>query len=434
MGDDSSPHSAYRDIEADRSDEDDKYAVLRTTTTFGVSLMKNLETLVWIDPVVKDQATFTRLFAQTTAHTLKLSNIVLDGEWPLQPILARPGPPIRSLDIDITLVVPHSESRGLARDDSMPDQENTIFESIFKLCGPTLESLTWHYPPSRARKPFSIDLDTDSFPNLRHLRINDDWLEMAADKVLTLKRVTDLVLNHSQLHKLYLTQGRSKDSTDFDRLLLGMGQFSNLRSLLMVWSGGGRDDDFDWKISRSALHAISEMKGLEQLTLGCFIGDNTSGSYEDYDYDDPENKVPQWNVDHDMLQTHLSGLKNLKKLAFHGDTYKRPIAPNDDWADVCAATQPGSDYLDVVESDAYKSVPSVQERTHLRVVKHANAWAKDLPHLERMVCEQRPMEFITNYKGLRKASPLGTLKDECRTYINRVFGLASETEVAFRFL
>jgi len=41
------------------------------------------------------------------------------------------------------------------------------------------------------------------------------------------------------------------------------------------------------------------------------------------------------------------------------------------------------------------------------------------------------MEFILNDEGLRKASPLGKLKDECRTYIQRLFGLVSETETAF---
>ena len=68
------------------------------------------------------------------------------------------------------------------------------------------------------------------------------------------------------------------------------------------------------------------------------------------------------------------------------------------------------------------------------MLKHANAWSQDLPQLEWMVCGQRPMEFILKNEGLRKVSPLGKLKDECRTYIQRVFGLASETETAFTTL
>ncbi|KAJ4111493.1 hypothetical protein NW768_011847 [Fusarium equiseti] len=476
------------DDEWERSDDDEKYDALRSIVTLGVMLMTNLETLVWKDPVLMNQLTFTRLFAQTSAHTIKLSGIVLDGEWPLDPTVepvTRPYRPIRSLDIDVLVVVPHNENRNLVLEKTMPNQENTIFESMFKLCGPTLESLTWHYQPNRARKLLSINLDKDAFPNLRHLRLKDCW--GADDKVIEAllscplrslephdsdsellykrepyrdlenlvlhhvddpERVTDWILSHNQLQKLYLTQGRSKETTDFDRLLHGMGAFSNLRSLLIVWHQYGRSHDFDFKISHNALRAISEMKGLEQLALGCFMGDNSALYYDYYDDNNPENHLPQWNVDHDLLRTHLSCLKSLKKLAFHGDTYKptdkhphhkfyytRPIAPDDDWEDVRTATQPGSDYLDVVESEAYKSVPSVQERTHLlRMIKHANAWSQDLPQLEWMVCGQRPMEFTLSDKGLRKASPLGKLKDECRTYIQREYGLASENETAFRVL
>lgn len=410
---------------------------------------------------------------------------MLDGEWPLDPKVTRIRSAIRSLDINVLVVVPHNENRNLVLENTMPNQENTIFESIFKLCGPTLESLTWHYQPNRARKPLSIDLDKDLFPNLRHLRLKDCW--GADDKVVEAllscplrsleprdsnsellfkrepyrdlenlvlheaddyERVTDWILGHNQLQKLYLTQCRSKETTNFDHLLLGMGAFSNMRSLLIVWHQDSRSNDFDFKISHNALRAISEMKGLEQLALGCFTGDNAVLEWEYFNDDNPEIHLPQWNVDHDILRTHLSGLKNLKKLAFYGDTYKptdkhphhefyytRPIAPGDDWADVRAATQPGSDYLDVVESDAYKNVPSAQERTHLlRMVKHANAWSQGLPQLEWIVCGQRPLEFIPNDEGRRKASPLGKLKDECRTYIQRVFGLASETETAFTTL
>ncbi|KAH7174128.1 uncharacterized protein B0J16DRAFT_375054 [Fusarium flagelliforme] len=420
------------------------------SSLFGVRLMTNLETLVWDDPVLMNQATFTKLCTQTAAHTLKLSGIVLDGEWPLDPTVTRLRSPIHSLDINVLVVVPHGENRNLVLEGTMPNQENNIFESIFKLCGPTLESLTWHYQPNRARKPLSIDLDKDFFPVsvIFDSRIVGEL--MTSDSELLFKRepyrdlenlglnhvndyeaVTDFILNHNQIQKLYLTQGRSKETTDFDRLLLGMGAFSNLRSLLVIWNQYGSSSNFDFKVSHSALRAISEMKGLDQLTLGCFTGPYAILDYETYYDENPENHLPQWNVDHDMLRTHLSGLKNLKKLAFHGDTYKptnkhphhmfyytRPIAPDDDWADVRSATQPGSDYLDVVESDAYKSVPSVQERTRLlRMVKHANAWSQDLPHLEWIVCGQRPMEFILNDEGLRKASPLGKLKDECRTYI-----------------
>ncbi|RFN48386.1 hypothetical protein FIE12Z_7346 [Fusarium flagelliforme] len=471
--------------EWERGDEDEKYDDIHSTALFGVRLMTNLETLVWDDPVLMNQATFTKLCTQTAAHTLKLSGIVLDGEWPLDPTVTRLRSPMRSLDINVLVVVPHDENRNLVLEGTMPNQENTIFESIFKVCGPTLESLTWHYQPNRAKKPLSIDLDKDLFPNLRHLRLKDCW--GADDKVVEAllscplrsleprdsdsellfkreqyrdlenlvlhevedyERATDWILGHNQLQKLYLTQCRSKETTDFDRLLLGMGAFSNLRSLLIVWHQYGRSIDFDFKISHNALRDISEMKGLEQLALWCFNGDNDVLDWEHYDDDNPENHLPQWNVGHDMLRTHLSGLKNLKKLAFYGDTYKptnkhphhkfyyaHPIAPDDDWADVRAATQPGSDYLDVVESDAYKSVPSVQERTHLlRMVKYANAWSQDLPHLEWMVCGQRPMEFIPNNEEVRKASPLGIFKDECRTYIQRVFVLASETETAFTTL
>jgi hypothetical protein len=168
--------------EWERGDEDEKYDDIRSTALFGVVLMMNLETLVWDDPVLMNQATFTRLCTQTAAHTLKLSGIVLDGEWPLDPTVTRLLSPIRSLDINVLVVVPHDENRNLVLEDTMPNQENTIFESIFKLYGPTLESLTWHYQPNRARKPLSIDLDKDLFPNLRHLRLKDCW--GADDKVV----------------------------------------------------------------------------------------------------------------------------------------------------------------------------------------------------------------------------------------------------------
>jgi len=410
------------------NDENEKYNVIRPTSTFGIGLMMNLETLVWDDPLPMDQSTFTKLFANTTAHTLKLSGIVLDGEWPLDPTVTRLRSPIRSLDINVLVAPLYDENRKYLLENSMPNQENTIFESMFKLCGPTLESLTWHYEPSWSRKPLSIDLDRDSFPNLRRLRLRDcrgadnkvmdallscslrslepyssdseflferepyrDLENLVLHEVHDYERVTDFILSHNQLRKLYLTQGGSRETTDFGRLLLGMSAFSNLRSLLVVWQQHGSSNDFDFKVSHSALRAISKMKGLEQLALGCFTGSYAIHDIENYYHENPENHLPQWNVNHDMLRTHLSSLKNLKMLAFHGDTYKptdkhphhmfyytRPIAPDDDWTDVRAATQPGSDYLDVVESDAYKSVPSIQQRTYLlRMVKHANAWSQD---------------------------------------------------------
>lgn len=77
------------------------------------------------------------------------------------------------------------------------------------------------------------------------------------------KRITDFILDHSRLQKLYITQTRSltKYNTDFDSLLLGLGPFSDLRSLCIVW-GGQSPSTYDFKVCDGALVAISRTQSL----------------------------------------------------------------------------------------------------------------------------------------------------------------------------
>jgi hypothetical protein len=41
------------------------------------------------------------------------------------------------------------------------------------------------------------------------------------------------------------------------------------------------------------------------------------------------------------------------------------------------------------------------------------------------------MELVWNHGGLYGASPLGPVRDECRTYLQQEFGLESENEEAW---
>jgi hypothetical protein len=130
----------------------------------------------------------------------------------------------------------------------------------------------------------------------------------------------DFILKHNRLQKLYITSWNDEQD-EWDRLLSGMSTFTNLRSLFLLWSGpSGRT--FDFKPTRQALVAISELKGLEQLAIGCATGDNSGDSMETYDPDADDNQVPQWLIDHDEVRAHLSSRKGLKKLALIGDTYR----------------------------------------------------------------------------------------------------------------
>ncbi|QGI69937.1 hypothetical protein CEK27_002266 [Fusarium fujikuroi] len=418
--------------------------------------MRNLETLVWDCNFPVDKDTFL-LLASPTAHNLLINDTLLAESFSLGPPLTPPSWPLRSLVL--------------------------MNVSLFQLCSPTLELLTWESWHPEAWEPLSLGTDSNSFPNLRKLRIRPGLDVMdkpsfasflsAPLKSLELRHssfrlfedvirshieepyrdleelvvefddhqqlITELILKHNTLKKLWVTQTYYMSGRDnsFDRVMipgLGKGLFNNLRSLYIQWGGQNQDagleaDHFD--IMPESLAAICEITTLKQLGLRCAKMVRW-GEYT-------EDTFPIWLIDHGKLQPHLQNLKNLKLLVIRGDTY--PPRVNEVFGHRWYYRSNCANQEDLqTAKDHPELTPFVQgdnEQTlawnhaHLyRMLEYARGYRKVLPKLEWMLCGQQPMKFMEDADGVIQLHPVGNDMDKCKTFIGRVFGLASEVEIA----
>ncbi|EXL75493.1 hypothetical protein FOPG_09509 [Fusarium oxysporum f. sp. conglutinans race 2 54008] len=270
-----------------------------------------------------------------------------------------------------------------------------------------------------------------------------DLEELVVDSDENLHLITELIQKHNNLKKLWVTQSyyMSGRDTYFDRVLipgLGKGRFNNLRSLYIQWGGqnkdsGRGDDHFD--IMPECLAAICDLTSLEQLGLRCDERVPRFRSYEDY----TEDTFPIWLIDHRNLQAHLQSLKNLKMLTIRGDAY--PPRMNEMFGHNSYYRQDMANAEDFQTArDHPELAPFVQgrgdsklywEHAHLyRMLEYARSYRKVLPKLEWILCGRRPMKFVENDQGVVQPHPIGRRQDECKTFIGRVFGLATEIETA----
>ncbi|KAI3579029.1 hypothetical protein IWW34DRAFT_788720 [Fusarium oxysporum f. sp. albedinis] len=451
--------------------------------------MRNLETLVWSCNFPLDKNTFS-LFASSTAHTLMMNRTIIAQEFSLRPPLTPPSWPLRSLIlINVRLAGSWDQKNNNLRDGQQKrrNPSNNFFKALFQLCSPTLESLhreTWN---ARSWKPLSLRTNSKSFPKLQQLRIKpgpdaideaslasflsaplkslklrhsairdfkdlisshveepyQDLEELVVDSDENLHLITELIHKHNNLKKLWVTQSyyMSGRDTYFDRVLipgLGKGRFNNLRSLYIQWGGqnkdSGRGDDH-FVIMPECLAAICDLTSLEQLGLRCDERVPRFRSYEDY----TEDTFPIWLIDHRNLQAHLQSLKNLKMLAIRGDAY--PPRMNEIFGHNSYYRQDMANAEDFQTArDHPELAPFVQRRgdsklywehAHLyRMLEYARSYRKVLPKLEWILCGRRPMKLVENDQGIVQPHPIGRRQDESKTFIGRVFGLATEIETA----
>ncbi|EXA33181.1 hypothetical protein FOQG_14059 [Fusarium oxysporum f. sp. raphani 54005] len=148
---------------------------------------------------------------------------------------------------------------------------------------------------------------------------------------------------------------------------------------------------------------------------------------------------PIWLIDHRNLQAHLQSLKNLKMLAIQGDAY--PPRMNEMFGYNSYYRQDMANAEDFQTArDHPELAPFVQgrgdsklywEHAHLyRMLEYARSYRKVLPKLEWILCGRRPMKFVENDQGVVQPHPIGRRQDECKTFIGRVFGLATKIETA----
>ncbi|KAF5670487.1 hypothetical protein FHETE_4394 [Fusarium heterosporum] len=469
------------------------YGLLRDCAALVVASMPNLETLIWEVTFATDQATFSTI-TRSRAHTFKIKGMVFEEGWSLAPPLTLSTWPLRSLDIQartiFTRIGGHNDS-----DDPKPRPASEFFKSLFQLCGPTLESLSWNVPDSRCTngRHLSLDLTPASFPCLRHLRLYGDInsldkqamasilggplkslalpsefferfeattraigpyrdLEtLVIERIYNIKAVADFVRKHSGLQKLYLTQHHrlTDDDPGFDTVfvpVLGGNHFSNLRSLLLIWGSNDQEGEpnYTFDISPNSLATICELTSLEQLALGCDVPIREEGDLdEEIEGEGWTVDFHQWLIDHERLRVHLQKLKNLKRLAFIGDTYQQRDADGNTLVPGCYYDQCIVTRDDIVEArnnpdlalyamdTSADDETAIWEHSHLsRMIKHAASYLKVLPKLEWMLCGKRPMELYRDplNENSIEIDPMTTMRDECSVYLKYAFGLSSQDD------
>ncbi|KAI7764269.1 hypothetical protein LZL87_012678 [Fusarium oxysporum] len=326
------------------------------------------------------------------------------------------------------------EQRQVLYDEARED----FFSTLFHLCSPTLESLTWTYVDI-ARDDgvlVSIGEAAVSFPRLRYLRLQFvklDSVAISSFLVAPLKSLDldDRVLNNpstfdceplrdlEDFTAAYLPQKASACR----RIAKFISQHTGLRRLYLhetplaqgAWGGA--------QIPEESLRIIGQLISLEQLSLSA---GKTSGWQH------------QWLVDHDELRQHLRQLQGLTNLALVRDTYPIPLpglppetyyemrfADSEERED--AEARPDIDMDQDTESDAQEGESLLRDMEELwesahrnRMLDQAEKYVAIFSKLEWMFCGQRPMGFTKTLEGSR-AVPLTQGRDECCTYRQAIF-------------
>ncbi|KAF4979778.1 hypothetical protein FZEAL_4082 [Fusarium zealandicum] len=332
-----------------------QYKVVQTGAISAISLaMPNLETLIWEDRFALDQYFFASIFRSSARH-VKLNNIFIDAACSVEPSLCPATWPLCSLDL-YTYITDHERQRTSAD----PSTSITLFETIFRLCAATIESLSWKcmfisdgsevslgsnppsFPRLRCLRLRSISLDRIAFSSLiasplRHLELSlkPSWYwdcischeslryleSFVVDDVPleneSCSHIADFISQHDHLQKLCLHDKRTDAGhvAHLDRYIipaLGSGSFSHLSCLSLAWGGGSLSLNepmrpHETHVSEESLATIGKITSLEKLSL-------CSGVISGW--------RNQWLVDHTKLRTHLRGLIRLRILALSRDTYK----------------------------------------------------------------------------------------------------------------
>ncbi|KAF5986643.1 hypothetical protein FCOIX_1457 [Fusarium coicis] len=149
---------------------------------------------------------------------------------------------------------------------------------------------------------------------------------------------------------------------------------------------------------------------------------------------------PFWPIDRRKLQAHLQSLKNLMMLVSRGDTYTPRV--NEDPGHIHYYGQAYANAEDFQTAKDHPELAPFVEKgrsdsriawSHAylyRMLEYARGYRAVLPKFEWILCGQCPMKFVEEAQGVVQPHPISKERDECKSFIGRVFGLASEVEIA----
>ena len=412
-------------------------------------VLPRLEYLSWTDRAPVNKSFFEAIISSNIQH-LVLDRVSVDKEFSLDLSSDQCRWRLNSLYLDVVCTL-SSKSEDITTSPLICD--------LLCLAAPTLESLTWtclNILSDSSIQPPTIANGHPSFRRLQDLKIDccmkydPAWLDilippggssplrfLEAD-ISTDSRVAEFfnncgylpnlevfvwscigftmenpslgfLLANSHIRKLRIDGEASQFIEDELLPLLGKG-FENLVSLSLKWP---EDQDH---IPQSALDKISSLHRLEQLCLssGCQVGWRYS-----------------WVIDHHAMQNCVQKLPNLRKLAFSRDTYieQSPAVPGaGDPERYYQNTMPRNWTTLVVhpffsEGDTVKKLELAWEMQHRNdMAAIAAEYAVLLPALEWIYLGQHPMRIDRGPTGIPKAVPLSTERDDCWTYLRRMFG------------
>ncbi|KAL7929893.1 hypothetical protein V8C35DRAFT_284037 [Trichoderma chlorosporum] len=473
------PYYSDEQREALQQEAREYYGALRDTAASVIAhAMPNLEILNWEDLFLVDDKFFTDI-SRCSAHHVKIRKVIINKPWPMEPPLTPALWPLRSLDLTVGLSRGFDTSQHeleVAQESTSAGQlDNPIsifFETLFKRCAATLESLSWQEMNVWSDDKTSLSPDLPSFPRLRYLRLGYDLLSPPASSLLlssalthlelppnleelgkslaiceplrnlqsliisalptrrqTCMHVAEFIRQHKHVHKLCV---EGYDTSYLNSLIipvLAEGGFDNLRCISLAWGGDDLtylDQPYKACIPETSLKTLGTIISLERLSLRI-------GRYHGLDY--------QWFIDHKELRQSLWPLSRLKMLALVHDTYAIPlmiprpielerhhtyynarIVGSSEGAD--ARARPNLDMgqcIDDCDND------KIWERAHRnRMLSEAEAYAAFFPVLEWIYCGQRPMGFqggLESHLSHKEAIPLTQHRDLDGTILDKTFGM-----------
>ncbi|KAL8806595.1 MAG: hypothetical protein Q9182_001242 [Xanthomendoza sp. 2 TL-2023] len=387
--------------------------------------LPHLNALDWKDPIPLQTCFFNavssssiqhfKVFARFDRRTIICppSSQTL-GSWPLQTLY---------LDISPLYVEHHLDL-------------SKFFASLFRLCSPTLKSLTWFNRVAAPSIAFDKFGPTPVFPLLRQLRLEDIHFadaaifhELVHDKLVSLEVDTRLAQGffdrrgripglqtfvwsafqpkdtesqtflqlNSHISKLKLSYS-TPASLLHDRILPLLAEsFTNLKSLSLVW------DEKEKDISVRALDLISRLSTLEQLHL--------SAGNQDW-------RRPNWHIDHDKMRHHLSKLPYLKKLALSYDSYSNGIFGS------CELYYTES-WPTLGDRDLRSDHAQFEKDHRDRMQQEAARYIEVMPSLDWLYIGQIPMAIHREQrleKNGEMVEPLTSERVEPREYLTEMFG------------
>ncbi|KAF2266122.1 hypothetical protein CC78DRAFT_615428 [Lojkania enalia] len=424
-----------------------EYAVKIGMVLSNIQVLPHLEYLLWTDRAPVDKKFFEMIISSNLRH-LTLRRVSVNKEFSLDPSSDQCRWRLSSLYLDVIW-------------STWSDKEDVttslLICNLLCLAAPTLESLTWACFNIRSSPSVQLPSSVSGNPSFRRLQdlkiesfvqCDPAWLDIliqpgSSSPIRFLE--VDISRNpktadffnkcgylpnlevfvwrgfkmnnpslsflevNSHIRKLRI-DGEAPHFLEEQLLPLLCRRFKNLVSLSLRWP-----EDHD-HIPQSALDQISTLHGLEQLCLsaGRFIGWRHS-----------------WVINHNTMQNCVRSLRCLRKLAFSRDTY---IEQN---SETQVEGDPERYYEDRLprnltvlidhpffrEGDTTKKLELAWEMQHRNdMVAVAARYASLLPELEWVYLGQHPMRIDRSLTGITKPIPLSTERDDCWTYLQRMFG------------